>query len=59
MLALGAALGVGAVLLWIGARRLADNERRDTDRRRGFWTMNAGLLLMAVSMIAFMRLGAD
>jgi hypothetical protein len=47
---LGGSLGAGCLLVFIGLRRLTDRRLDETARRRGFWPLNGGLLLAAVSM---------
>lgn len=51
--ALGALLGLGGLLAWRGFRLVADKSRVEADRRKGFWWLNVGLALAAVSMVAF------
>jgi hypothetical protein len=46
----GAALGGGLLLVVIGFRRLTNKELDDDVRKRGFWPLNAGLILACVSM---------
>ena len=48
---LGLALGGGALLTYRGFRTLTNKELEDAKRRSGFWSLNGGLVLMAVSMI--------
>ncbi len=50
---LGLLLGFGAVLTWQGFRKLIDRELAEAVRRKGFWRLNAGLVLIALSVIAF------
>ncbi len=52
---LGLVLGAGVVLVWQGLRILSDTARAEEGRRRGFWRLNTGLMLIAVSVIAFLR----
>ena len=47
---MGAALGGGLLLVVIGFRRLTNKELDDDVRKRGFWPLNAGLILACVSM---------
>lgn len=54
-LLLGAALGGGALLSYRGFRRLTNKDLDEAERKRGFWPMNGGLLLMAVSMILMVQ----
>lgn len=56
-LALGAALGLGILLCWQGFRRMTDKELGDGERRKGLWRLNAGLLVAALSMLAFALAG--
>ncbi len=51
----GVALGLGVVLIFKGIRRLCDKSLDEADRRRGFWPLNGGLLLVAISFIALIR----
>lgn len=55
--ALGGALGLGALLCWQGFRAMTNRALDDGERRRGLWRMNAGLALTAASMIGFTYLG--
>ncbi len=52
-LVLGAMLGAGVLLAASGLRLLADRKRDDRSRRRGFWPLNGGLALAAVSLYLF------
>lgn len=52
-LALGAVLGAGVLLAAAGLRLLANKRLDDRRRRRGFWPLNGGLLLVAVSVYLF------
>lgn len=47
---LGAILGAGVVLVVMGMRTLLNQRLEDKARKRGFWPLNAGLILAAVSM---------
>lgn len=47
---LGAALGAGCLLIAVGLRTLMNGRLDETARRRGFWPLNGGLLLAAVSV---------
>ncbi len=47
---LGLALGSGVLLIFYGVRRLMNKELDEAARRKGFWPLNAGLILAAVSM---------
>lgn len=50
---MGAALGGGLLLVVIGFRTLTNKELDDVVRKRGFWPLNAGLILACVSMYLF------
>ena len=50
---LGGMLGAGLLLIVMGLRTLTDRRRDDAARKRGFWPLNAGFLLVAVSMYLF------
>lgn len=50
---LGLMLGLGGLLTWLGFRTLINRDLADADRRKGFWRLNAGLVLVAASVIAF------
>ncbi len=52
---LGAMLGYGALLTWQGLRIVIDRELPGESRRKGYWRLNGGLVLVAVSVIAFGR----
>lgn len=56
-LILGAMLGAGVLLVVMGLRMLADRKLGDRARRRGFWPLNGGLILTAVSVYLFMTSG--
>ncbi len=47
----GILLGVGALLVYRGLRAVTDKSLDDTVRRRGMWTLNGGIALVAVSML--------
>lgn len=47
---LGAMLGAGSLLIFVGLRTLTNRRLDDAARRRGFWPLNGGLLLAVVSM---------
>lgn len=47
----GILLGVGALLIFRGLRTVTDKSLDDTVRRRGMWTLNGGIALVAVSML--------
>ena len=55
---LGVALGLGVVLTVRGLRRLTDKTLDRDARRKGYWALNAGLALVAGSVIVFSRLTA-
>ena len=50
---LGAMLGAGVLLAVMGIRTLSNKRLDDSGRRRGFWPLNAGLILAAVSVYLF------
>jgi hypothetical protein len=52
---LGVALGGGALLIFVGMRKLTNRELDDAARRKGFWPLNAGLVLAAVSMYLMLQ----
>ncbi|MPY69992.1 MAG: hypothetical protein GEU92_07890 [Alphaproteobacteria bacterium] len=56
-MALGAMLGLGALLVFQAVGMLRKKDADDAARRRGFWRLNAGLVLIAVSMFVFARTG--
>lgn len=56
-LILGVALGAGALLCWYGFRRMANRELSEPERRKGMWYLNGGLVLAAISAMAFSFLG--
>lgn len=47
---MGAILGAGLLLVVMGFRTLTNRNLEDAARKRGFWPLNAGLLLAAMSM---------
>ena len=55
---LGFALGGGALLTFYGIRKLTNKGLDETARRRGFWPLNAGLVLAAVSMYLMVQVKA-
>ena len=55
----GVGLGIGAILMWRGITTLRNPELEPDARRKGFWSLNIGLVLMAISMVAVMRLTAQ
>lgn len=50
---LGALLGAGLLLVVMGLRSLTNTALDEKSRKRGFWPLNAGLILAAVSMYMF------
>ena len=50
---MGAALGAGLLLVIMGFRTLTNKKLDDAARKRGFWPLNGGLILAAVSMYLF------
>jgi hypothetical protein len=50
---LGALLGAGLLLVVMGLRSLTNKALDEKSRKRGFWPLNAGLILAAVSMYLF------
>lgn len=56
-LVLGAMLGAGVLLTASGLRLLANRKLDDQSRRRGFWPLNGGLGLAAVSLYLFAASG--
>ena len=54
---MGAALGGGVLLIVMGFRTLTDKGLEDETRKRGFWPLNAGLILACVSMYLFAMAG--
>ena len=55
---LGLALGLGILLVARGLRRLTDKSLDPDARRKGYWPFNAGLALIAGSIVVFSRLSA-
>ena len=53
---LGVALGAGVLLGCIGFRTLTNKDLDEAARKRGFWPLNGGLVLMAVSMYFMVQL---
>jgi len=47
---LGALLGAGVLLAFMGIRTLTNRNYDDDRRKKGFWPLNAGLILAALSM---------
>lgn len=54
-LILGAALGAGVLCALRGVAILADKARPEAARRQGFWWLNGGLALIAISVFVFSR----
>lgn len=54
---LGTALGAGSLLIFAGMRRLMDRRLDEAARKRGFWPLNGGLVLAAVSVYLMSRIG--
>ena len=50
---LGGLLGYGIMLAFQGLRVVMNKELAEAARRKGFWKLNGGLALVAVSVIAF------
>lgn len=46
---LGALGGCGLWLGWEGFRQLTDKQKSDKERRKGWWSLNAGIALIAFS----------
>ena len=46
----GILFGCGVLLVWRGFRAVADKSLDDGSRRRGMWTLNGGIVLIAASM---------
>ena len=55
---LGFVLGAGALLGFSGFRTLVNKTLDATARRRGYWPLNGGLILMAVSVYFMLQLKA-
>ena len=47
---LGALLGAGVLLVFMGVRTLTNKNYGEDRRKKGFWPLNAGLILAALSM---------
>lgn len=54
---MGIVLGAGGLLTFMGMRTLTNKALDDAARKRGFWPLNAGLVLIAVSVFLFSRAG--
>ena len=50
---LGVTLGAGILLSVMGIRTLSNHRLDDTARKKGFWPLNTGLILSAVSIYLF------
>jgi hypothetical protein len=50
---LGVMLGAGALMAWHGIRIITDKARDAAGRRTGFWWLNGGLVLIALSVFVF------
>ena len=46
---LGALLGAGVLLVFMGFRTLTNKNYDEVRRKKGFWPLNAGLILAALS----------
>lgn len=55
---LGIALGGGALLSFAGLRTLMNKQLDEAARKRGFWPLNGGLVLMAVSVYFMVQVKA-
>ena len=47
----GILLGCGVLLVYRGLRAVTDKNLDDDRRRRGMWTLNGGIALVAVSIL--------
>ena len=47
---LGALLGAGVLLVFMGFRTLTNKNYDEVRQKKGFWPLNAGLILAALSM---------
>ena len=54
---MGVGLGAGVLLVFMGFRTLNNKNLDDAGRKRGFWPLNAGLIVAAVSMYLFATAG--
>ena len=54
---MGAGLGAGLLLVFMGFRTLTNKNLDEAGRKRGLWPLNAGLVLAAVSMYLFATAG--
>ncbi len=55
---LGAVLGAGALLGFSGVRTLMNKQLDELARKRGYWPLNGGLILIAVSVYFMLQLKA-
>ena len=55
---LGVALGAGVLLVFTGLRTLINKPLEEAARKRGFWPINGGLVLIAVSVYFMVQLKA-
>jgi hypothetical protein len=53
---LGSVLGAGALLGFTGLRTLMNKQLDEALRKRGYWPLNGGLILMAVSVYFMVQL---
>ncbi len=47
---LGAILGAGVLLTFMGVRTLTNKNYDEERRKRGFWPLNAGFILAVISI---------
>ena len=47
---LGALGGVGILSVYYGFRQVIDNERASTERKRGLWLVNLGVVLLCATL---------
>ena len=50
---LGVLLGAGLLLIVMGFRTMTNQKLEESARKRGFWPLNAVLILAAVAMYMF------
>ena len=55
---LGVALGAGVLVGFAGLRTLMNKQLEEAARKRGFWPINGGLVLIAVSVYFMVQLKA-
>ncbi len=53
---LGAILGIGCICVYRGIVKIRNKELDNSVRRGGFWPLNVGLILIAISMILLMQM---